>query len=356
MSKKKASTDTDFTIPRVELLGTEIRSIDSSIIPYQKFDLYINFPRSYADFNTRGIYPVLYVLNGQWDFPLVLGSFGNLFFDGYLNEMIIVGVTWHGDYLDYHKLMARDFTPTKTDGINSGGAEKFLLSTEKDIIPFIESQYPVTKDRGLAGGSLPGLFALFAMFHDSQLFNKYIVSSPNIQWDNGFILNQEAVYAQNNSDLSVNLCITWGEHESSDWIKKFINQLQSRTYNSLKLESFEITNTGHASNKPAGFTYGMQSVYKRREMMLPLENLKLYEGVYKTEEGKEIIIQTKDDHLTIKFNRQDYGIRIFAENEYHFYIKNRFAFIHFKTTKGDITHMDFELFNKIHKATKTSDL
>jgi predicted alpha/beta superfamily hydrolase len=47
------------------------------------------------------------------------------------------------------------------------------------LIPFIESKYRAAKnDRTLMGSSYGGLFTLYAMFHETALFQRYVLTSP----------------------------------------------------------------------------------------------------------------------------------------------------------------------------------
>src|SRR6201986_4899693 len=64
--------------PKVEMQNTERREITSSILK-QNLLLYVQLPESYGKKNIR--YPVLYLLDGQWLFPLVSGLCGNEYGD-----------------------------------------------------------------------------------------------------------------------------------------------------------------------------------------------------------------------------------------------------------------------------------
>lgn len=63
--------------PRVEIPNTQILKMTSSIVG-QEYDLYLHLPRGYA--STNDSYPVLYLLDAQWDFPLVTAIFGQRVF------------------------------------------------------------------------------------------------------------------------------------------------------------------------------------------------------------------------------------------------------------------------------------
>src|SRR5208283_4612464 len=61
------------TPPAVVIAGTQSLRFSSSIVG-QEFDLYVNIPRDHQD--STKTFPVIYLLDGQWDFPLMNAIFG----------------------------------------------------------------------------------------------------------------------------------------------------------------------------------------------------------------------------------------------------------------------------------------
>jgi len=174
--------------PRVEIPNTQLLKIASAIVG-QEYDLYIHLPRNYGSKNQK--YPVLYLLDAQWDFPLVTTIFGQQFCDGFLPGLVIVGITWGGKNPNHDSLRARDLTPNNAAPLlQSGGAPKFLAFSKQELIPFIESQYRVTDDRTLMGSSFGGLFTLSALLNETELFQRYVLTSPALGWDNEVIVER----------------------------------------------------------------------------------------------------------------------------------------------------------------------
>ena len=67
-----------------------------------------------------------------------------------------------------------------------GGAGSFLRFIRQELMPFIQSSYPVRpEEKAIAGSSFGGLFALYTLFHHPDTFNCYIIGSPSIGWDEG---------------------------------------------------------------------------------------------------------------------------------------------------------------------------
>src|SRR5438105_3916499 len=78
--------------PRVDIPGSVVRTITSTIVSGQEYQLHILLPANYKNSNKK--YPVVYLMDSQWDFPLVKCIYGEYYYDGFIPEMIIVGVTW----------------------------------------------------------------------------------------------------------------------------------------------------------------------------------------------------------------------------------------------------------------------
>src|SRR5690606_12970502 len=122
--------------------------------------LHIQLPSGYE--NSTKKYPVVYLMDSQWDFPLVSAIYGEQYFDGFIPELILVGVTWGKG----ETLRARDDTPTSVAGeTTTGGADKFLDFMKEELFPFVESNYRADPEhRSLMGCSLGGLFTLYTLF------------------------------------------------------------------------------------------------------------------------------------------------------------------------------------------------
>jgi hypothetical protein len=102
---------------------------------------------------------------------------------------LLVGV--NNTFANGTNMRERDFTPTKTGGV-SGGAPAFLRFFKEELMPHIMQKYHA-KPTGhtLYGGSLGGLFAMYALFHEPSLFTSYIAIDPSLWWDD-YYLNKQA--------------------------------------------------------------------------------------------------------------------------------------------------------------------
>jgi hypothetical protein len=226
-------------------------------------DLYIHLPSDYGRETTKK-YPVLYILDGQWDFKLMDSVLGGLVYDKFAPEMILVGITYSGENPDYDGLRAMDYTPTATPQVKgSGNGPNFLKFLKTELIPFIETNYRADPARRvLQGSSYGGLFTMYALFADPGLFSSYLAASPAVPYDNGYVLKQEAEFARTHKELPVRLFLAVGGAEGlANPVKEFMQTLQSRGYKGLKLETRVIEGERHAGNKPEAYNRGLRFLF-----------------------------------------------------------------------------------------------
>lgn len=154
------------------VIGT-VDTIYSKILN-EKRTIQIHVPA--GDKNQR--YPVLYILDGEDHFLSAVAISEQL--SGVIPPMIIVGINNMG-----FNTRERDLTPTVDSKIaHSGGGDNFISFLEKELIPYIESRYPVANYRIYSGHSLGGLAVVNALLNHTALFNAYIALDPSLWWEN----------------------------------------------------------------------------------------------------------------------------------------------------------------------------
>jgi hypothetical protein len=226
-------------------------------------DLYIHLPSNYDQDKTKK-YPALYILDGQWDFKLMDSVLGGLVYDKFVPEMILVGITYSGENPDYNGLRAMDYTPIAVPDVKgSGNGPNFLKCLKTELIPFIEANYRADPShRVLQGSSYGGLFTLYALFADPGLFSAYMAASPAVPFGSGFAFKQEAEYARTHKELPTKLFLAVGGVEGlTAPVRTFMQTLQSRSYQGLKLETRVIEGERHAGNKPEAYNRGLRFIF-----------------------------------------------------------------------------------------------
>ena len=245
----------------VTIPNTEVRSLRSKVTG-RAYDIYVYRPTRVQPGKR---YPVLYLLDAQWDFKLLASIQGGLFYDRFVPDVIVVGITYSGPNANYDSLRAVDYTPRGSpSNPGSGQGAKFLTFLETELIPFVESDYSGDPARrALMGSSLGGLFTLYAMFTKPQLFAGYAAGSPAVTYANRGAFDDEAAYATAHGDLAARLYVAVGEKEPlATPVSELVQRLRARSYRSLTLESRVIEGERHSGNKPEAFNRAVRYLFQ----------------------------------------------------------------------------------------------
>jgi uncharacterized protein len=136
--------------------------------------VFVAVPDSYA--RTARRYPVLYLTDAETQFEHTTATAAFLARNGFMPEVIVVGVQ--------NTDRTRDLSPTRDpDFPTSGGADRFLEFLETELVPFVESGYRTAPFRIFAGHSAGGNFAFHAMRVRPGLFQAVVAVSPWLVWD-----------------------------------------------------------------------------------------------------------------------------------------------------------------------------
>jgi predicted alpha/beta superfamily hydrolase len=324
------------TFSEVGIPGSQTREMMSTAVPGQQYVLQISLPGNYAKSYKK--YPVLYLMDSQWDFPLVTALYGEQYYDGFIPEIIIVGITWGGSHPNPDSLRARDYTPTKQNGVaQSGGADKFLSFMKNELFPFIEKNYNADpNERILMGCSLGGLFTLYTLFTQPDMFNKYVAASPAYGWDNEVIYqNLNKYFQKSNPPSRLFMCIG-GVESSVAGFDKLTKTLRDHATSSLQIESRILENTGHSGTKGEGFARGLQFVFKRPSLKLSPNILNKYVGTYVFDNGMPVDVKGESGGLVAYSHNNK--IILYASSENDFYSTTGFLNVHFKKDeKGNVS-------------------
>jgi uncharacterized protein len=191
-----AQTDNKIVIGKID-------SIQSTILN-EKRKIWVYVPGGGApDIYSKQRYPVVYLLDGDGHFSSVVGMMqqlstvnGNMI----CPEMIVVGIP--------NTDRTRDLTPTHIEvdppymdsasAKTSGGGEKFISFIEKELMPYIEKNYPTEPYKMLIGHSFGGLTVMQTFVHHTNLFNSFICIDPSMWWDKQILLKESKKVLSNN--------------------------------------------------------------------------------------------------------------------------------------------------------------
>jgi uncharacterized protein len=283
-AQNKLSTETpDYS--QVTIPNTEARAFHSNILN-REMVLFIKFPASYQT-NLQKVYPCWYFTDANISFPMIANIAGSFEFPVIVEpEIFIVGIAYKiNDMGEWGAWRTQDLTPTNIPSsdkywanvfskfagrqieVRTGGAASFLDFISKELFPFVESNYRVSPiGRGLGGYSYGGLFSLYVLFSQPELFNIYYAGSPSIKYDNGFLFTLEDKYAGTHEDLKAKLFMSAGGSEDSVMIanmKKMAAQLESRKYPGFTIDTHIFPDETHNSCIPSSVMRAFRVLYNK---------------------------------------------------------------------------------------------
>lgn len=196
-----------------DLVFTELDSIKLG----EKRRVVVHLPLNYQK-ETAKSYPVMYVLDaGKLDFDVANRLFA-LSTAGYVRETIVVGI------LNVRDGRERDLTPpfmqTETEDPSSplGKGDNFLDFIRSELTPYIQKTYRTTGYKGIAGHSRGGLFVLYSLIDQPDLFDAYFTfSTPAWRFNNLLIHRmEECLKMKNHLTKRKHLFFSVGENENAN--------------------------------------------------------------------------------------------------------------------------------------------
>lgn len=270
---------------RFELENTEVRDIQSKALG-RTYQLFVSLPRDYqASASHR--YPVLFITDTTYAFPMVR-SIARMVGDrgSGLEDFILVGLSYAKDDTSQYS-RRRDYTPTP-DGPRSattsdmperpvlhGEAEAYRRFIRDEVFPVVAGNYRADMGRRIfAGHSYGALLGAHILLTEPAMFQKYILSSASLWYDQGVMFQREHDYASEHDDLQAEVFMSIGAFETvkpgsgdrrynteEDMLgdmQRFETQLRSRGYPGLRVESTVIDDEDHLSVYPAAITRGLK--------------------------------------------------------------------------------------------------
>lgn len=157
-------------------------------------------------------YPVVILLDGEWNFDQVSTMLGRMASDGRTLPMLVVGIENTDRQRDLTPPITTDKPQFKRSG-TVGGASQFLAFIADELIPHLERTYRTRPTRILIGHSLGGLFAVHTLFNRPEVFKGYIVISPSLWWDDQFLAKQADKFVADHPDLQTAVYMTMADEQ-----------------------------------------------------------------------------------------------------------------------------------------------
>lgn len=224
-------------------------------------------PRSYNSDRSKS-YPVVFILDAEYNFGMVSYGTRRLIKEELIPEVILIGIENDTTYAGYTSLRQRDYTPTKTRIPSTGGGVAFLDFIIKELIPEVKSKYRISDDRTIVGHSLGGLIGFYAMLKQPHIFNRYLLVSPSLWYDNNMIFNlikdssltdpySPIIYTSIGSFETIE---SGQAHDMVDDLKKFVDLINDSDLN-CTMEILD--NETHRSVFPRAFMNGMRILFNQ---------------------------------------------------------------------------------------------
>ncbi|MFB9108449.1 alpha/beta hydrolase [Flavobacterium gyeonganense] len=139
-------------------------------------------------------YPVIYLLDGSADEDFIhiagLVQFNSFEWINQVPKSIVVGIATVDRRRDF--TFSTSIETDKKRFPTSGHSDKFIAFIEKELQPFIEKKYKTNDSKTIIGQSLGGLLETEILLKKPSLFNKYVIVSPSLWWNDGSLLNLDS--------------------------------------------------------------------------------------------------------------------------------------------------------------------
>ncbi|MEM9562113.1 MAG: alpha/beta hydrolase-fold protein [Actinomycetota bacterium] len=229
--------------------------------------------------------PLLLCLDGPWMFGTVRDATRIMSMGGEAPEAAVVGLSFADRSMgEYLRQRARWYTPTpwvppEVTGVRGveasecGRAADLLRFIRRHLLPMVEGDHlggtPVS-ERWLIGHSFSALFGLRTLFTAPDAFDRWLLASPSIWWDDRSVLDREATWAAANDDLPARVFLSYGEQEATEFgdprfemganVERLVETLRDRAYPGLELSHRVLPGDGHSSSIGAAVSHGLRSL------------------------------------------------------------------------------------------------
>lgn len=260
--------------------NAELRSLHSSVTD-RDYLLYIGYPPSYGSDPARK-YPVVYLTDGYWGFDRVFAQCSTgIWWDEIVPEFILVGIGYDGEGVDYGSERIYELSPvSQTWGLmkgfkgRQGGSRLFLDAIKTEIIPFVETNLKADPSfRVLMGASMGGLFSLYSMYEEPELFQGIVAASPTVPWKHCWLFNREdelrsKVAGPDNTGrlrIPVRCFMSVGSAETPSfigYIRAFNEVISSGEYQDFHYQFRMVDGERHAGSVAEAFNRGLRFVFE----------------------------------------------------------------------------------------------
>jgi len=250
--------------PAAALADTVI-TVESSALADAR-EVWIALPDDYKTSGAR--YPVLYLLDAGWHFLPAVAAVRGLAETSYIANhhvprLIVVGIV--------NRDRNRDDTPTHCvaqHGMSfptSGGADAFLAFMRDELVPLVDEHFRTEPYRILAGWSLGGLFAMYALLEKPDVFGAYLAISPSLWWDDRVLVGRATELAGDGTVRERDLVVTIGTGEEGglcyDAVHELVRRWNQTPLPGLAFSFVEIPGEDHNHGPFKAYVDGLRALF-----------------------------------------------------------------------------------------------
>lgn len=244
--------------PTDYLSNTKRDTLYSEILGMNK-TYQVFLPESYS-YSPKNTYPVLYIIDGDYNFYYQTGiieSLANV--SEKIPELIVISISDNGNE-GYRK----DCTQ-KTETNPNGNADTFLRYIQEELKPTIEKEYKVAPYQILVGHSLGGLFTTNVFVDKPESFSAYLAIDPSYWWDDYIIVSRADSLFKKREELSSKFFVTLADSKQMG-VHQFVGVLE-KYFSTSKNWTFKyFENENHGSVGILSVNNGLVKIFEDWEL------------------------------------------------------------------------------------------
>lgn len=245
----------------------------------QSIEIYL--PEGYEHTTEHIRYPVIYTLDGWVLSESVSGVIGHLGKTASMPKAIVVAITADNDYAYGPELYASNSgwgndPAQRLSGFSGGKADQYLKFMQKELLPYIDSNYKTNEFRALIGMSPSATFTLHTFWKAPELFDAHFVFAATDVLGMGYsptttFVDKITESLAKNPDRKGFLYIASAQREAENKPVRLENiaalekALAPYTAKNFRLRAEHIDNFGHYPMAIPGLLSAIDLVFPRKE-------------------------------------------------------------------------------------------
>ena len=202
-------------------------------------------------------FPVFYVTDADWNFPLVAETLDYLAHWGRVPPFIVVGAM--------NVSRNRDFLPREDAAFpSSGEGDRYLQHVEQELIPWIDEQFRTADQRVLFGHSFGGVLVINQLLSGRPSFDAYIALGTSVWVADSVLLERARLAFDAGQSIEGWLYLSVGEGDGGATVpagQQLADLLESSAPASLTWSHTVMPEETHFSNVPISLHRALAALF-----------------------------------------------------------------------------------------------